>query len=153
MSVVDSNANPQTIEHLKKVLASSYTLYVKTHNYHWNVEGPHFHALHGMFEEQYTELAEAVDTIAERIRALGDYAPGSFEEFSKLTEISEAKAANTNAMEMVKDLKESHEKMSALAQSTLEVADEAGDEVTIDLMVERKTVHDETAWMLRSTLA
>jgi len=147
-----ANSNKAVIDGLSRVLADSYTLYIKTHGHHWNVEGPNFPALHAMFEEQYTELAEAVDQIAERIRALGAKAPAGYAAFSALTEIPES-GTDMNADGMVADLLSGHEAVATSAQAALDAAKQAGDEVSVDIMVQRKTVHDKTAWMLRSTLA
>ncbi len=147
-----ANSNKAVIDGLSRVLADSYTLYIKTHGHHWNVEGPNFPALHAMFEEQYTELAEAVDQIAERIRALGAKAPAGYAAFSALTEIPES-GTDMNADGMVADLLSGHEAVATSAQAALDAAEQAGDEVSVDIMVQRKTVHDKTAWMLRSTLA
>ena len=136
-------------EGLSKVLADSYTLYLKTHNYHWNVTGPMFQTLHTMFEEQYTELATAVDDIAERIRALGERAPGSYAEYGKLTSIKEdtdPPAART----MIVNLLNGHETVARTARSVLPAADSANDEATADLMTQRIQLHEKTAWMLRS---
>ena len=147
-----ANSNQAVVDGLARVLADSYTLYVKTHGHHWNVTGPHFPALHAMFEEQYTELAAAVDQIAERIRALGAPAPAGYRAFGELTSIEE-KDGTLSAQDMVADLLAGHETVAATAADTLKAAEEAGDEVTADLMIQRLTVHDKTAWMLRSTLA
>lgn len=136
---------------LKVLLANTYALYLKTQNYHWNVVGPHFHSLHGMFEEQYKALAEAVDEIAERIRALGDSAPGSFEEFSKLKTISEAKL-KMDSFAMIKDLVESHEAIAKHIALILKQAEDEQDEVTQDLLVERLSAHEKTLWMLKAHL-
>ncbi len=133
-------------------LANSYTLYLKTHNYHWNVTGPMFNTLHLMFETQYTELALAVDLIAERIRALGFPAPGSYREFLKLSTIPEA-TANTSATDMIKHLVEGQESIVRTARSTFAIVDEARDEPTADLLTQRMQVHEKTAWMLRSLLS
>lgn len=138
-------------EGLNKVLADSYLLYLKTHNYHWNVTGELFHQLHEQFEEQYNELAEAIDEIAERIRALGFRAPGSFKEFSELTSIEED-ADQPKALEMVRRLALGNEAVIRTAREALKPADEAGDEATVDLLTERLSVHSKTAWMLRSHL-
>ena len=137
---------------LSHLLADSYTLYLKTHNYHWNVTGPMFNTLHLMFETQYTELALAVDLIAERIRALGFPAPGSYREFLKLSTIPEA-TANTSATDMIKHLVEGQESIVRTARSTFAIVDEARDEPTADLLTQRMQVHEKTAWMLRSLLA
>ncbi|HSG51277.1 MAG TPA: Dps family protein [Rheinheimera sp.] len=137
---------------LSVLLADTYTLYLKTHNYHWNVTGPMFQTLHTLFETQYNELALAVDDIAERIRALGEFAPGSYKEYAKLTNIKEADGIPT-AEEMIKDLVKGQEAIAKTARSIVPVADEASDEVTLDLLTQRMTVHEKTAWMLRSLVA
>lgn len=136
---------------LSKVLADSYLLYLKTHNYHWNVTGELFHQLHEQFEEQYTELAEAIDEIAERIRAIGFRAPGSFKEFNEIASIEED-TDQPKAMEMVKRLAKANEQVIRTAREALKPAQEADDEATIDLLTERLSVHSKTAWMLRSHL-
>ncbi len=138
-------------EALSKVLADSYMLYLKTHNYHWNVTGELFHSLHEQFEGQYTELAEAIDEIAERIRALGHEAPGSFKEFSGLTSIEED-TEKPEALEMVRRLAVANEQVLRTARQALDPAKEADDEATIDLLTQRLHVHSKTAWMLRSHL-
>ena len=137
---------------LAVLLADTYTLYLKTHNYHWNVTGPMFQTLHVLFETQYTELSLAVDLIAERIRALGEFAPGSYKEFAKLTSIKEADGI-PSAEEMIKDLVKGQEAIAKTARSIVPVADEASDEVSLDLLTQRMTVHEKTAWMLRSLVA
>ena len=137
---------------LSVLLADTYTLYLKTHNYHWNVTGPMFQTLHTLFETQYNELALAVDEIAERIRALGEFAPGSYKEYAKLTSIKEADGIPT-AEEMIKDLVKGQEAIAKTARSIVPVADEASDEVSLDLLTQRMTVHEKTAWMLRSLVA
>jgi starvation-inducible DNA-binding protein len=139
-------------EGLSKLLADSYTLYLKTHNFHWNVTGPHFNSLHQLFEEHYTELATAVDDIAERIRALDFVAPGSYSQFSKLTSIKESIDV-PNWQDMIHQLIEAHETVVKTARSLLNIVDEAGDEVTQGLLGERMSIHEKTAWMLRSLLA
>ncbi|MEX0923767.1 MAG: Dps family protein [Rhodovibrionaceae bacterium] len=136
-------------EGLKRVMADSYTLYLKTHNFHWNVTGPQFQTLHTMFEEQYTELWNAVDDIAERIRALGQHAPGSYKAFAKLTSLEETELV-PKADEMVRQLAEDHEAVVRTARTVLHPAQEAEDEVTLGLLTDRMTVHEKTAWMLRS---
>ena len=146
-----ANSNQAVVDGLARVLADSYTLYIKTHGHHWNVTGPDFPALHAMFEEQYTELAGAVDEVAERIRAIGAPAPAGYRAFGALTAIEEKDGPMT-AQEMVADLLDGHEIVAKTAKSALDTAQEAGDEVTVDLMVQRIAVHDKTAWMLRSTL-
>ncbi len=137
---------------LSVLLADTYTLYLKTHNYHWNVTGPMFQTLHTLFETQYNELALAVDDIAERIRALGEFAPGSYKEYGKLTSIKEADGI-PSAEDMIKDLVKGQEAIAKTARSIVPVADEASDEVTLDLLTQRMTVHEKNAWMLRSLVA
>ena len=137
---------------LARLLADSYTLYLKTHYFHWNVTGPHFKSLHELFELQYTELALAVDTIAERIRALGHTAPGSYAEFSKLTSIKEETSVPA-AAKMVELLVDGHETVIRTARGLLALVGEAHDEVTLGLLAARMDVHEKTAWMLRSMVA
>ena len=137
---------------LSKLLADSYSLYLKTHNYHWNVTGPQFNTLHQMFEEQYTELATAVDEIAERIRALGIRAPGSYSEFAALTSIEEG-SGEESAEEMIRQLAIGQETVVRTARSAFPAADEANDEPTADLLTQRMQLHEKNAWMLRSMLA
>lgn len=151
--MVDSKVtgnNGAVVDGLSRVLAESYSLYIKTHGYHWNVTGPNFPALHAMFEAEYTELAGAVDEVAERIRAVGAKAPAGYAAFDSLSAIRDGKAEVDN--DMVADLLKGHETVAKTAKETLDAAEEAGDEVTVDLMVQRINVHDKTAWMLRSTL-
>lgn len=136
---------------LSKLLADSYMVYVKTHNYHWNVTGPHFHSLHAMFEEQYSELAPAIDEIAERIRALGFFAPGSFKAFSKLSKISEEEEV-PDAMTMVENLVRANEQLLQTAREALPACESGNDEASLDLLTQRLQVHSKTAWMLRSIL-
>jgi starvation-inducible DNA-binding protein len=136
---------------LSRLLADSYTLYLKTHNFHWNVTGPMFQTLHAMFEEHYTELAMAVDVIAERIRALGIKAPGSYAAFGRLSTVSDTDGA-PKALEMVKLLVEAHETVIRTARQVVHVAEEAGDQATADLGTQRLQLHEKTAWMLRSLL-
>lgn len=138
-------------EGLSRVLADSYTLYLKTHGFHWNVTGPQFQALHAMFMEHYTELALAIDEIAERIRALGVYAPASYAQFAKLTSIEEEQGV-PSAEDMVRQLVAGHEAVVRTARSVLPTAQEANDEGSVDVLVGRITTHEKTAWMLRSTL-
>lgn len=137
---------------LSRLLADTYTLYLKTHKYHWNVTGPMFQTLHLMFETQYNELALAVDLIAERIRALDVLAPGSYTEFSRLSEITED-TDNPAATEMIKRLVDGQEAVIRTARSLYPIVNEAHDEVTADLLTQRMQVHEKTAWMLRSLLA
>ena len=136
---------------LSRMLADSYTLYLKTHNYHWNVTGPLFNTLHLMFETQYTELATAVDEIAERIRALGHQAPGSYAAFSRLTSIAEEEGV-PSAEQMIADLVAGQEAVARTARSVFPVVEAAGDEPTADLLTQRMNLHEKTAWMLRSML-
>lgn len=137
---------------LGRVLANTYTLYLKTHNFHWNVTGPQFASLHTLFETQYTELAGAVDTIAERIRALGQVAPGSYAAFGKLSEIKDAPDSSPEAMQMVRELAADNEALVRLAEKANEVADDNGDVASGDMMIERMQVHAKAAWMLRAHL-
>ncbi len=138
-------------EGLSRLLADSYTLYLKTHNFHWNVTGPMFQTLHTMFEEEYTELAMAVDEIAERIRALGHHAPGSYAAYAKLSTVTESEDV-PEAKEMVTQLVTAHETVAKTARSIFPAAEAGNDEVTADLLTQRMTVHEKTAWMLRSLL-
>jgi starvation-inducible DNA-binding protein len=144
--------NPGIIaDALSRYLANSYSLYLKTQNFHWNVTGPNFQALHTMFEEHYTELAAAVDEIAERIRALGVKAPGSFSAFAKLADIAEA-GENVAASDMVAQLASDHQTMSRMGRELLALAGKESDEVTCGLIAARMEIHEKTAWMLRSSL-
>ncbi len=136
---------------LSHLLADTYTLYLKTHNFHWNVKGPMFNTLHLMFETQYTELALAVDLIAERIRALGYPAPGTYSEYVKLTSIAETEGVPV-ANEMIQLLVEGQESVVRTARSLFPVASEAHDEPTADLLTQRMQLHEKNAWMLRSLL-
>ena len=136
---------------LSRLLADSYTLYLKTHNFHWNVTGPMFQTLHLMFEQQYTELSMAVDLIAERIRALGVPAPGSYAAFGRLSSVADTDAV-PKAMEMVKLLVEANETVIRTAREVVTAAEEAGDQATADLGTQRLQIHEKTAWMLRSLL-
>lgn len=136
---------------LAKLLADSYTLYLKTHNYHWNVTGPMFNTLHQMFEQQYTELATAVDEIAERIRALGEPAPGSYNAYARLTSIEEEESV-PSAEEMIKQLVKGQEAVVRTARSVFPAAETANDEPTADLLTQRMQVHEKNAWMLRSMI-
>lgn len=148
---IDKKHREEIADALSRVLADSYVLYLKTHNYHWNVTGELFHSLHEQFEEQYTELAEAIDEIAERIRALGFKAPGTFQEFQQLTSIKED-TETPEALEMVRRLAVGNEQVLITAREALQPANEAEDEATIDLLTERLHIHSKTAWMLRSHL-
>ncbi len=136
---------------LAHFLADSYTLYLKTHKFHWNVQGPMFNTLHLMFETQYTELAVAVDDIAERIRALGAKAPGSYREFIELSSIKE-EDGELSAEQMIKSLLAGHEQVAKTAREIFPLVDKASDEPTADLLTQRMQIHEKTAWMLRSLL-
>ena len=148
---ISTQDREQIAEGLSRLLADSYTLYVKTHNFHWNVEGPLFNTLHLMFEAQYTELAVAVDEIAERIRALGVRAPGSYTQFAALTSIEEETGA-PNAEEMIAQLSRDQEIVARTAREVFPLADKANDEPSADLLTQRMHTHEKTAWMLRSML-
>lgn len=137
---------------LSKLLADTYTLYLTTHNFHWNVTGPMFNSLHQMFMQQYTELWAAVDPIAERIRSLGHPAPGSYAQFAALASIKDAPAEPPKAAEMVRTLMTGHEAVARTARSVFPSAEKAGDEPTADLLTQRLTVHEQAAWMLRALL-
>lgn len=139
-------------EGLNRLLADTYTLYLKTHNFHWNVEGPLFNTLHLMFETQYNELALAVDLIAERIRALGFRAPGSYREFSQLATVHDAEGEPT-ALQMIGQLAKDQEQVVRTARQVFPLVEEAHDEPTADLLTQRMQVHEKTAWMLRAMLA
>ena len=152
MNVMKPMSQPQKdaiVQGLSALLADSYTLYLKTHNFHWNVTGPQFQTLHLMFETQYNELALAVDLIAERIRALGAPAPGSYAEFGKLTSIKEA-AGVPKAVEMIRQLLDGQETVIGTAKKAFPAAESAEDQVTMDLLTQRLQIHEKTAWMLRS---
>jgi starvation-inducible DNA-binding protein len=138
-------------EGLSRLLADSYTLYLKTHNFHWNVTGPQFNTLHLMFEAQYTELALAVDLIAERIRALDHPAPGSYAQYAKLSSIKEETGV-PKAKEMIKQLVAGQEAVTRTAREIFPTVDKAHDEPTADLLTQRMQVHEKNAWMLRSLL-
>ena len=137
---------------LAHLLADTYTLYLTTHNFHWNVTGPMFNTLHVMFMGQYTELWNAVDPVAERIRSLGHPAPGSYAQFGKLSSLPDAPETPPKALEMVRVLVAGHEAVARTARKLFPLADKAGDEPTADLLTQRLTVHEQTAWMLRSLL-
>jgi len=139
-------------EGLSHVLADTYTLYLKTHNFHWNVTGPMFNTLHLMFEQQYTELAQAVDLVAERIRALGLPAPGSYAQYTKLSSIKEETGV-PSAEEMIRQLVAGQEAVVRTARNVFGTADGANDQPTADLLTERMQAHEKNAWMLRSLLA
>jgi starvation-inducible DNA-binding protein len=149
---IDSNDRAAIAEGLSRVLADSYTLYLKTHNFHWNVTGPMFNTLHLMFEAQYTELAMAVDLIAERIRALGFPAPGSYADFARLSSIGDAKGV-PSAVDMIRELVKGQETVARTARSVFPLVERAHDEPTADLLTQRMQVHEKNAWMLRSMIA
>lgn len=148
-----SNSRAAVADKLKVVLASSYTLMLKTQNYHWNVTGPTFTSLHELFGKQYEEIFAANDEIAERIRALGEFSPGSLAAFAKLTTVKDAPSSPPAYAQMIADLLKDNEAMSKLASELRAFADDAGDTATGDLMNGRIDAHDKAAWMLRSHLA
>jgi starvation-inducible DNA-binding protein len=138
-------------EGLSRLLADSYVLFLKTHNYHWNVTGPMFQTLHTMFEQQYTELFTAVDEFAERIRSLGEFAPGCFQAFNQLSQIHE-ETDHPTAEDMIRNLVLGQEAVVKTAREIIPIADEANDEPTLDLLTQRMQIHEKNAWMLRSLL-
>ena len=138
-------------EALSRLLADTYTLYLKTHGYHWNVEGPHFQQLHALFMEQYTEMWTASDELAERIRALGFYAPGAYTQMAELASLKEDAGDPPDWKTMVTTLAKGHEQVAKTAREVLRVAEEAGDDATADVVAPRVTLHEKTAWMLRAT--
>jgi starvation-inducible DNA-binding protein len=148
---IDAAARKAIIEKLSRLLADSYTLYLKTHNFHWNVTGPLFRELHLRFEEQYNELAIAVDLIAERVRTLGAPAPGTYKEFQKLTQLKEPEGV-PEAVEMIGELTADHEAITRSIREALSVVQEADDDSTDSLLADRLAVHEKTAWMLRTML-
>jgi starvation-inducible DNA-binding protein len=139
------------VQGLSRMLADTYMVYLKTHSFHWNVEGPMFQTLHVMFMEQYTETWNAIDLIAERIRSLGEYAPGTYKEYARLARVKETDGV-PRAEDMVRLLIEGQEAIVRTAREVLPVADEANDEPTLDLLTQRMQVHEKNAWMLRSLL-
>jgi starvation-inducible DNA-binding protein len=149
---IDEEDREAITDGLSRLLADSYTLYLKTHNYHWNVTGPMFQTLHLMFETQYDELALAVDLIAERIRALGAPAPGSYREFLRLSSVPEDND-RPDATEMIRRLVAGQEAVARTARSVYPMVEKAHDEATADLLTQRLQIHEKTAWMLRSLLA
>lgn len=148
---IDEKDREEIVKGLSHLLADSYTLYLKTHNFHWNVTGPMFNTLHLMFEGQYTELATAVDLIAERIRTLGYPAPGSYSDYAELSSIKETKGV-PEAEEMIKLLVEGNEAVVRTARNVFPAAEQANDESTADLLTQRMSLHEKNAWMLRSLL-
>ena len=149
---INDNDRAAIVGGLSRLLADTYTLYLTTHNFHWNVTGPMFNTLHAMFMTQYTELWAAVDPIAERIRSLGHPAPGSYSHFGELSSIKDAPRTPPKALEMVRILVEGHEAVARTARGVFPLATKAGDAPTEDLLTQRLTVHEQTAWMLRSLL-
>lgn len=145
-------SNKPVTDALKTALADTYSLQLKTQNYHWNVEGTHFRSLHLLFEEQYNELFAAVDVIAERLRTLGEKAPGSASEFAKLTKVKEGNSSFDD-FQMVKDLYSTNLQLSETYKKAIEKAEKAEDPATVDLFTQRIAVHDKAAWMLKSSLA
>ncbi|TAE24627.1 MAG: DNA starvation/stationary phase protection protein [Candidatus Kapaibacterium sp.] len=148
---IEESHRKQIGQGLARLLADTYSLFLKTHNFHWNVTGPMFNTLHTMFEVQYTELFTAVDEIAERIRALGEFAPGSFSSFKNLSAIQDADSV-PSANDMIKKLVEDNETVVRTAREVLPIAEEANDGPTADLLNARLQIHEKTAWMLRSML-
>ena len=148
---IDAKDRQRIADGLSRLLADTFSLYLQTHNFHWNVEGPMFNTLHQMFMEQYTELWNALDEIAERIRALGFPAPGSFQQFAKLSSIGTSDGM-VEALEMVRVLVTGHEAVARTARAVFEAVDHASDEATADLLTQRLQVHEKTAWRLRSLL-
>jgi starvation-inducible DNA-binding protein len=147
-----SRANRNAVAgELTKVLADSYAVYLKTHGYHWNVRGPEFFALHNLLEQQYREMWEALDEIAERIRGLGELAPQGYAVFAELTSIKDGDPEK-DAPAMLNELMRDHETVIATSRAAIKVADEDGDDVTVDLLTQRLAAHEKAAWMLRSTL-
>lgn len=147
---LDSNARAAVAQALNGVLADTYTLYQKTHAYHWNVTGPQFHSLHIMFEEEYNEMWAALDVIAERVRALGQFAPASGKAFASLTSIESVESEPPAALAMVRNLLAGHETLIRRAREALTTAEEASDAASADLLTQRIQVHEKTAWMLRA---
>jgi starvation-inducible DNA-binding protein len=148
---IDAEQRKAIAQGLSRLLADEYTLYLKTHNFHWNVTGPMFNTLHLMFEQHYTEAALAVDQVAERIRALGHVAPGTYKQYAALSSIEESEEI-PEAMKMVALLVKGHEACARTARQVFPVAEETGDQPTCDLLTQRMQLHEKTAWMLRSLL-
>ncbi len=148
---INEKARKEIAKGVSKFMADTYTLYLQTHNFHWNVTGPMFQTLHLMFEAHYNELWTAIDVIAERIRALGQLAPATYSEFAELTSIKEKKGS-IKAEEMVRTLVEGHEAVIRTARKIFPAAEKAQDQVTMDLLTQRMQIHEKTAWMLRSLM-
>jgi starvation-inducible DNA-binding protein len=149
---IDTKHREQIATGLSRVLADTYTLYLKTHNFHWNVTGPMFQTLHLMFEQHYNELALAVDGIAERIRALGFPAPGTYRQFGALSSIKDEEEGVPKAQVMIERLVAGHETVARTSREVFRIADAADDQPTCDLLTQRMQIHEKTAWMLRSLL-
>jgi len=147
---INSEDRVKISDAIQVLLANTYTLYLKTHGYHWNVEGPHFQQLHLQFMEQYTEMWTAVDELAERIRALGHYAPSSYGQMAKLSTIKE-ESGTPDWTQMVQTLAHGHEEVAKSARQVLRIAEDIGDDATADVVTPRITLHEKTAWMLRAT--
>jgi starvation-inducible DNA-binding protein len=147
---INAQGREKSANAVKRLLAETYTLYLKTHGYHWNVEGPHFQQLHIQFMEQYTEMWNAVDELAERVRALGHYAPSSYSEMSAISTMAE-ETERPDWQQMVRNLASGHEQVANTARDVLRIAEEVGDEATADVVTPRLTLHEKTAWMLRAT--
>jgi len=147
---INSDDRKKSADAVSKLLADTYTLYLKTHGYHWNVEGPHFQQLHIQFMEQYTEMWTAVDELAERVRSLGYRAPASYAEMAKLSSVKE-ETGTPNWQDMVKTLAQGHEQVAKSARDVLRIAESIGDDATADVVGPRVTLHEKTAWMLRAT--
>ncbi len=148
---MNDNAKKATANALSSVLANTYTLYLKTHNFHWNVTGPQFSALHAMFETQYTDMAVAVDELAERIRALGERAPGSYQAYAALSRIADANGEEA-ATTMVNTLADDNDTLAQVMAEAIDTAEQAGDHVSADMLIARTQVHQKNAWMLRASL-
>lgn len=149
---IEDSDRAEIAKGLSKLLADSFQLYLKTHSFHWNVEGPMFSTLHNMFMEQYTELWQALDEIAERIRSLGHYAPGTFSKYAEIGSIKES-AEDLSAEKMIEELLHGHEAVAKTARSIFPAGEKGKDEASLDLLTQRLQVHEKTAWMLRSLIA
>lgn len=147
---ISTSDRSRSADALQKLLADTYALYLKTHGYHWNVEGPHFQQLHALFMEQYIEMWNAVDDLAERIRALGEYAPSSYAQMALLSSIEE-EMGQPDWQEMVTNLARGHEEVAKSARQVLRIAEEIDDDATADVVTPRITLHEKAAWMLRAT--
>ncbi len=149
---ITTEGKVQAADAIKKLLADTYALYLKTHGYHWNVEGSHFQQLHELFMQQYVEMWNAVDELAERIRALGEYAPSSYSQMASISSVEE-EPGPSDWQTMVSKLAKDHEQVAKTARGVLRVAEEVGDDATADVVTPRITLHEKTAWMLRATAA